>query len=334
MTDLQSIPVPQWLSHLRRFPLDGALLLFDRETGLNARCEGEETRHLRMVAPRVVQFGITNRCNLACSFCSRDLDAASDWDVDSAFTVLAELADQGVLEVAFGGGEPFVFKGFSSLVRRLWNETPLAVNVTTNGLALNRERLREIVGHLGELRVSLYEDNAWRETLQLLVSERARFGVNWLVTPQSLDTLEARVFELVALGCRDVLLLSYNGEDRALHLRPEQVHSLSTRVQTLSRALSGRCELKLDVCWGERMEAVPRLFTKADCGAGREFIVLTSDRRLMPCSFHHLGFEVRSAADVMRYWTEARGALASAARAPGCARTPGFGLSVPCEERP
>jgi hypothetical protein len=51
------------------------LLLFDRESGTNVLCDGPETAHLRQRAPRVVQFGITNACNLACSFCSRDREA-------------------------------------------------------------------------------------------------------------------------------------------------------------------------------------------------------------------------------------------------------------------
>jgi hypothetical protein len=85
--------------------------------------------------------------------------------------------------------------------------------------------------------------------------------------------------------------------------------------------------LKLDVCWGDRMESVPRLFGSSPCPAGREFIVLTSDKRLAPCSFHHLSYPIAGAADVLRIWDLERAALAGAAAAPGCARSPGFGLS-------
>ena len=293
---------------------------------MNARCEGEETTHLRMRAPRVVQFGITNRCNLSCHFCSRDLAADSQWTVDSAFEVLSGLARHGVLEVAFGGGEPFVFKGFPTLVRRLWEETPLAVNVTTNGVALTPERIRACKDLLGELRVSLYEDNNWRSTIRMLATERVRFGVNWLVIPGQLPAVEARILELVAMGCRDVLLLSYNGQDSSMHLARTDAAQLAKRVRVLARVLAGQCELKLDVCWGERMQPVPRLFNKTDCGAGREFIVLTSDKKLMPCSFHDRAFPVLTSEDVMRLWTKEVTALRSPARAPGCARTPGYGL--------
>jgi MoaA/NifB/PqqE/SkfB family radical SAM enzyme len=321
-----AIDVPPAFAHLRPFPMDAALLLFDRDTGLNVLCDGPETAGLRAIAPRVVQFGITNRCNLACTFCSRDLAAESAWTDDSAFGLLAELADAGVLEVAFGGGEPFTFKGFPALVRRLHAETPLAVNITTNGLALTRERVAEIAGAIGQLRLSLYDDNDWRTRVRLCADAGIRFGVNYLVTPSRLPMLATTVLELASLGCRDILLLGYNGRDRALHLSPMESTELGLQVAALARAISS-CRIALGVCWGERLEAVPRLFTKRDCGAGAEFIVLTSDKRVMPCSFHHVALPVVTAGDVMAIWRRRQDTLSIASELPGCARVRGFGLA-------
>jgi MoaA/NifB/PqqE/SkfB family radical SAM enzyme len=323
MDQLQHSP----FASMRRFPLDGALLLFDRDSGLCALCNGPETAELRQQAPRFVQFGITNACNLACSFCSRDQRATSRWTVESAFELLAELAAAGVLEVAFGGGEPFAFRRLPELICRLHDETPLAVNLTTNGTLLSAALLRSIAGKYGQIRLSLYDDNDWRRTLALLVDERARFGVNYLVTPARLDGLEAMVLELVGRGCVDILLLSYNGRDAGLHLASADTRELARRVQQLAGALRGRCAIKLDVCWGERMDAVPRLFTPGDCGAGREFVVITSDRKLQPCSFHHLAYPIETAADVLRLWREAK-AMSGPALDPGCARLPNAGLTT------
>ena len=303
---------------LRRFPVDGGVVLFDRDTGMNVLVEAP-TEALR--APRSVQFAITNRCNLACSFCSRDVDAASGWTAESAFEMLAGLARAGVLEVAFGGGEPFAFKGFARLVRRLYDETPLAVSATTNGMLVTRDVLAELAGAYGQLRLSLYDDNDWRTRVALFAAAGARFGVNYLVTPARLASLADVVVELAALGCRDILLLSYNGRDRALHVADGA--ALAAQVQLLARALPS-VRIALDVCWGERLEAVPRLFAKADCGAGREFIVVTSDRRVMPCSFHHVSYPAATADEVIAVWRA--GQMGMAARDPGCARTKGFGL--------
>jgi MoaA/NifB/PqqE/SkfB family radical SAM enzyme len=325
VADVEEIAVPAALAGLRRVAMDGALLLFDRRTGVTALCDGPETAHLVQRAPRVVQFGITNACNLACTFCSRDLDAASAWTADTAFELLAELAGAGVVEVAFGGGEPLVFRGFPALVRRLHDETPLAVSLTSNGTRLDDGAIAALAPYVGQIRVSIYDDVDHRPILRRLAAHRVRFGVNWLVTPARMRVVEDAVLALHDLGCRDVLLLSYNGRDRALHLSPFDAADLADRVRALAAALRGRVQLKLDVCWGERMEAVPRLLAGA-CGAGRDFVVITSDRRLAPCSFHHTSFPIASAADVLRLWHDERAALAAPARDPGCARRADYGL--------
>ena len=311
---------------LRPFPLDEGLLLFDRDTGTNVLLDGPETASLRMLAPRSVMFGITNRCNLACAFCSRDLAAESAWTAEEAFAILADLARAGVLEVAFGGGEPFAFRGFDDLVPRLYDETSLAIHVTTNGLLLTPERLRSLRGKLGELRLSLYDNNDWRRTIGLLVEERVRFGVNLLVTPERLPALEALILEILGLGCRDVLLLSYNGADRGLHLSLPQSLDLANRVATLHRAIGSSGRISLSVCWGDRMAPVPRCLDRRGCGAGRDFVVLTSDKRLMPCSFHDFSVPVRDAADVLAVWRDRAADLAMPSALPGCARLAGYGL--------
>lgn len=320
------VVLPQALAQMRRYALDGALLCFDRDTGLSALCEGPETAHLLMRAPRVVQFAITNACNLACIFCSRDEEARSAWTANDAFDILRDLDRAGTLEVAFGGGEPLVFKGFVELVHRLYHETLLAVSLTTNGTRLDEATVKALGPIVGQIRLSVYDDVDHRPILERLVRNRVRFGVNWLVTPTRLENVSAFVLDLVAAGCRDILLLSYNGPDPSMHLSAAQSRELAERVRLLHRALGKRATIKLDVCWGERMDAVPRLFGNRSCPAGREFIVITSDKRIAPCSFHHTSFPIQTADDVLRVWQNESITLAAPANDPGCARSPHCGL--------
>ncbi|UJR83185.1 radical SAM protein [Sandaracinus amylolyticus] len=324
------IPIPAWLRHMRRYELDGALLLFDRETGLNALIDGEETTHLRRRAPRVLQFALTNHCNLACAFCSRDVDAKSAWTAESAFRFLSDMAAWGTLEVAFGGGEPLVLKGFADLVTRLHGETPLAVSFTTNGTRLDSALLREIRGKVGQIRLSIYDDSDWRAQVRLLAENDARFGINYLVTRPRAPYVVDRMLELVELGARDVLLLSYNGHDASLHLDRAALAALDADVQALMRALAGRAELKLDVCWGDRLPSVPRALGRdlRACAAGVDHLVITSDRQVAACSFHHLAWPFETADDVMQIWRERREAMSIATTAPGCARDLDYGLDT------
>lgn len=191
------------------------------------------------------------------------------------------------------------------------------------------EQLASIRGCYGQLRLSIYDNNDWRQRVIELADAQARFGINYLITPAHLKELERTVLELCSLGCHDLLLLSYNGNDATMHLNNTATENLSVRVATLAKALAGRCQIKLDVCWGERMEAVPRLFNRGDCGAGRDFIVIISNRQLQPCSFHDFAIPITDASDVMSAWQNRQKELGRASSIPGCAREPGYGLQFP-----
>jgi MoaA/NifB/PqqE/SkfB family radical SAM enzyme len=130
-------PSSQARDRFRPYPLDGALLWFQPSSGRCLRVQNERTRSFERRAPRVVMFGITNRCNLSCTFCSRDVARTSAWTVETAARVLRDLERAGTLEVAFGGGEPFAFRGFAELIGQLYDTTRLALNITTNGTLLN-----------------------------------------------------------------------------------------------------------------------------------------------------------------------------------------------------
>jgi MoaA/NifB/PqqE/SkfB family radical SAM enzyme len=297
--------------------LDGAALLFDRNTGMCVRIQNHATRHLLRVAPRVVMFGITNRCNLTCSFCSRDLDAPSGWTSDTAFDVLAGLAARGTLEVAFGGGEPFSFRGFDELVRRLANETSLALHATTNAVLLTRDRAAALRGAISELRISVYDDNPWFERASMLRELDMRVGLNVLVTPERLLALPSVLQCAAQIGVRDVAVLTYLGDDATLRLskRDDEVLADMLRVSPIATRLS--------VCVGDRLDPLPRLrplHADGDCGAGTDFVVITSDKKLKQCSFADDGIGFETASDIIRIWKEHSHQLAAPVARGGCAR--------------
>jgi hypothetical protein len=312
----------------RPHPLDGKLLLFERDTGLNVLLEGEETAHLRRVAPRTLLVAVTNACNLTCPFCYRDLESRSLWRPDTLMEFCREADGWGVLEMAFGGGEPTLFPRWAEFVCELYETTRLCVNFTTNGTLLTEDFLAQIAGKYGNIRVSLYEDNHWPETVARLARCRARFGVNWLITPAELPTIEQKFSHLLALGCRDFLLLSYKGQDADMHLRGGDCAALAAFVNRAHAALGAAVQLKLDVCWGGSLPDVPRLFETSDCGAGDDFLSITSDKHVKGCSFMATpgGTPFETLADVRRIW-EGRRSQWGAAQAGGCARLPERGLA-------
>lgn len=296
----------------RRVALDGALLLFDPTRGLNVRIDAPGTRALRRTAPRTVMFAITNACNLACTFCNRDLAAPSTWTVDSAHALLTALAQRGVLEVAFGGGEPFTFRGFDELLERLAGDTALALNVTTNGALLTAERAQRLAPFLGEVRVSLYDGHDQETPLRTLADAGIARGANVLVDPATLDALPTKLDALARLGCHDVALLRYVGPDAARELSADDATFLTHVIA------HSPLPVRLSTCFGEQLPDVPRLFPQGDCGAGDEFVVVTSDGRTKACSFQAQSVAFDGADGLLAFWRARR----ERSRAPfaGCAR--------------
>ncbi|MEM9071716.1 MAG: radical SAM protein [Myxococcota bacterium] len=324
--------MPNW----QRFPLDGKLLLFDRETGLNRLIDGGPAATCRQQAPRVLQVSLTNRCNKRCGFCYRPLAATSAWTFEEMLQLGRVAADWGVLELAFGGGEPTVFPRFGELLRRLWEETSICPNFTTNGLLLTPAFLEEIKGAYGQIQLSVYDEDDTFGIIDTLVRANARFGLNYLVTPARLETLETDLLRFLAAGVRDVLLLSYKGSDPALHLSSGELATLDETIARLYEPLRSRMALKVDVCWGSRLSLTPRLFETGNCGAGQLFCSISSDRRMLACSFgdEHFdqdegaaGLPIDDLREMPALWKTLRGA-APAADAPGCARLHGFGLGL------
>jgi MoaA/NifB/PqqE/SkfB family radical SAM enzyme len=311
----------------RLHPLDGKLLLFERKSGLNALLEGEETAHLERVAPRTLLIAVTNVCNLTCHFCYRNLKSPSEWTYESLLEFCQEASAWGVLEGAFGGGDPMLFKNWEQFIHELYDTSELCINFTTNGMLLTESFLKSIEGKYGNIRLSIYDTNHYEQTIELLVGCGARFGINWLITPDELPGIESKFLRLLGLGVRDFLLLSYKGADKSMHFNPAQYAEFAAFVNKMYQALNGLAQIKLDVCWGDVLPDVPRLFEMADCGAGDDFLSITSDKHLKPCSFHHWTIPFETLADVRHYWEQKR-KVQQAAHIGGCARLPERGLNV------
>jgi MoaA/NifB/PqqE/SkfB family radical SAM enzyme len=332
MTDLASsfrhyLPPPLRYLPWRAHPLDGKLLLFERSTGLNVLLEGDETRYLRRTAPRALLVAVTNACNLTCDFCYRDLQSRSRWRYDTLIAFCQEADLWGVLEVAFGGGEPMLFPRWQDFICQLYDTTNLCINFTTNGTLLTESFLHAVAGRYGEIRVSLYEDNNWPATIRRLTDCGARFGVNWLITHDELKTIGRKFSQLLALDVRDFLLLSYKGcPGSKLHLSGTDYQHLASFINQQYAQHGREIQIKLDVCWGDVLPQVPRLFATADCEAGDDFLSITSDLRVKPCSFHHTALPFETMRDVQAYWHRWRKVL-QAAPVGGCARLPHRGLA-------
>ncbi len=95
-----------------------------------------------------VMFELTYACNLDCEFCYNDVGLGGEpMTLAEYHMVLAELADMGVLNLTFTGGEPLANKDFFAIAGRA-RELGFVIRIKSNGHALRgavARRLREEV---------------------------------------------------------------------------------------------------------------------------------------------------------------------------------------------
>lgn len=123
---------------------DASPVLVDANDGL-AILEGQSVAQAYGI-PLAVLLEMTHRCPLQCGYCSNPVEmerAGNELTTDEWKKVLTELAEIGVLQVHFSGGEPSVRKDLVELVRHA-NDLGLYTNLITSAVLITKERLTEI----------------------------------------------------------------------------------------------------------------------------------------------------------------------------------------------
>jgi radical SAM protein with 4Fe4S-binding SPASM domain len=100
---------------------------------------------LSICAPFLVVWDFTHKCNLSCKHCYSNSGVRSETELttEEALSVVDQLADFGVIALAFSGGEPLSRKDFFE-VARYAVKRGLYVSVATNGTLLTKETVRKL----------------------------------------------------------------------------------------------------------------------------------------------------------------------------------------------
>lgn len=112
-------------------PMDGLAILEERSVA--------ETYGI----PLAVLLELTHRCPLQCGYCSNPVEmerAGNELTTDEWKKVLTELAEIGVLQVHFSGGEPTVRKDLAELIQHA-TDLGLYSNLITSAVLLTRDKL-------------------------------------------------------------------------------------------------------------------------------------------------------------------------------------------------
>ena len=104
-----------------------------------------------------IKFEVTDRCNLACTFCHQDFGAkggTTTLNMEVYERVLTAAKKERIQVIRLTGGEPLVLKSIDEYLRRA-KDLGFAVIVNSNGTALTEKRLQTLKGLVDCFKISL-----------------------------------------------------------------------------------------------------------------------------------------------------------------------------------
>jgi radical SAM protein with 4Fe4S-binding SPASM domain len=259
-------------------------------------------------APLEVHFSVTNACSQKCGHCymdsgERDADEMTAEDFHKAVDLLAGM---GVFHMALGGGEALERSDFFELASYV-RDHGIVPNLTTNGLLITKETV-EKCRIFGQVNVSLDVADILQgagqgpdaraggvRAVELLLEAGCKVGVNFVVTRQNFDQLDAVLSFAGERGLTDVEFLRLKPTGRGKQdyferrLTPAQNRQFYPMIRSYSREY--KVPAKIDCsfvpmfCWHSPDKMLMEQFSVYGCEAGNVLLGVRSDGRFAGCSF-------------------------------------------------
>ena len=258
-------------------------------------------------APLYVAWEITHHCNARCLHCysnsGPEAPAGAVLPLDAALSLIDQLADAGVLVLAFSGGEPLMHRHWQKLVGHAVRRG-LNVNVGSNGsciTARNADTLRDlgvksvtvsIDSHLPEVHDHFRQLRGLHAkaltAVRLLVEREIRVVVGY--TPTQLNWRHGRaVIDLAhEFGADAVNLSEYVPAGRGsieLALSPTELRQTLEEWIAAREEYQGRMEIMWHDCRVALLVADEEKRKYVGCGAGRLVARILPDGTVTPCVF-------------------------------------------------
>ena len=277
---------------------------FDRSAGLHLLCDEVKLEPSAWsVAPRILSVALSNICDLGCHFCYRP-QTKDTLPVELVRQMVGAVDELGCLEVTFGGGEPLLYPGLSSLCEWIWDNTSMGVSLTTHGHRLTSGLIHKLIGRLSSIRFSVDGVEPYYslirghplchllEAIELL-DHAIPFGINVVVSPGHVSELSPVVELAISLGAYDALIIP---EHRAgkVALTPwewDTIDSVITRFQS-------QCRLSVTY---EACRHLNAAFLDTECDDEFVYAHVSADRRLKVSSYAPDGIVIRDGARMREY---------------------------------
>jgi pyrroloquinoline quinone biosynthesis protein E len=252
--------------------------------------------------PVAVLAELTHRCPLQCPYCSNPIDlerASREMSTDDWRRAMDQMADLGVLQIHFSGGEPCIRKDLEDLVAHA-TEVGLYPNLITSGVMMTRERMLRLADlGLAHVQVSIQGArqgtsdriggfrNALpkkRDTAAWVKEAGLALTINAVMHRQNLAELPEIVDLAVEMGAERIEVANVQYYGWALKNRQALMPSMQQLRETTAFVEAARLRLKgiLNIDY-----VIPDYYAKRpkQCmgGWGRQFFNISPSGHVLPC---------------------------------------------------
>ena len=215
----------------------------------------QKRRFLDTSTPQRAHLNVTGRCNSRCRYCLcwRTQNAVSDPSTEELKSVIAQIAELGVTQISFSGGEPLLRSDLETLVEYAVVKG-LSIWLVTNGLMLTTHRFMSLAkAGLGGLGVSL--DSLDSETYRYLRGVRIEKILKNLINAAKGQILPVAIAtticsinlhelkDLVSFAKTHRILISFQLYQNDAHLAASD-SALSPTAEEIEPVINELCEMK------------------------------------------------------------------------------------------
>ena len=254
--------------------------------------------------PSMLDIGIMGHCDNKCSFCYQGDGYEPNMSLDG-FRQLIYQSKEYVNQVALGGrGDPNQHENFKEILE-CCVENRIVPNYTTSGINLTTEQTLLSKQYCGAVAVSAYgKDHTWK-ALKRLMEIEMKTNIHYVVTKQNImdvceliqgkDIFNGNV-DLEKLNAIVFLLFKPQGRGKNLDWSPtqDQIDVFAELIKSPETTF----KIGMDSCLinkvAQSRKLTPTEEMYADtCEGARMSCYITSDLRLVPCSFgNHLKYGI------------------------------------------
>ena len=260
----------------------------------------QDLQNSALSAPETVHLAVTYRCESNCIDCyARGYVSDRKFDTDAMCSIINDIANQGVFQLAIGGGEPFIRPDLGDIVRHA-TDTGLVVHLTTGQYQFESRNV-EVLQHIKSLHVGIRSESLITDTdntiaklheLASYASQTKTFiGANLIITRFTINQLHKLVELLASCGFQRLIFLRYkpihdsnrwhseNPDKEALHAFEGDLLHIKSQYPRLA--------MRLDCASAFLMRDMDRdtaLKASEGCVAGNRILSVSPDSSVYPCS--------------------------------------------------